>query len=71
MGLTAVALDNNGLSRTSPVVNVSVLPSASSFGIVNQPASQMAKVGSSVTFSVTTSGTGPVTYQWYQNGSPC
>ena len=67
--LTAVALDKNGLSRTSPVVNVTVLPSAFVFGILTPPVSQTAKVGSSVTFSVVTTGTGAVTYQWYQNGA--
>ncbi|MGA2541554.1 MAG: Ig-like domain-containing protein, partial [Verrucomicrobiota bacterium] len=68
--LTAVALDNNGLSRTSPVVNVSVLPSEFVFGIITQPVGQTAKVGSSVTFSVATTGTGAVTYQWYQGTTP-
>jgi hypothetical protein len=69
--LTAVAVDKNGLSRTSPVVNVTVLPPAFSFAITSQPqpASQTAKVGSSVTFAVAATGTYPVTYQWYQNGS--
>ena len=67
--LTAVALDKNRLSRTSPVVNVTILPSAFVFGILTPPVSQTAKVGSSVTFSVATTGTGAVTYQWYQNGS--
>jgi len=71
--LTAVAQDKNGLSRTSPVVNVTVLPPAFSFAIVTEPAANTtAKVGSSVSFSVATSVTYPVTYQWYQatqNGS--
>jgi len=69
--LTAVAVDNNSpsLSRTSPVVNVTILPTAFLFAIVNQPASQTVNLGSSVTFSVATTGTGSVTYQWYQNGT--
>jgi hypothetical protein len=69
-GLIAVAMDSNGLSRTSPPVSVSVSPSESVFGIVNQPISQTADLGSSVTFSVTTTATGSVGYQWYQNDRP-
>jgi len=68
--LAAVALDNNELSRTSPVVNVTILPSEFEFAIVTQPVGQTAKVGSSVTFSVATTGTGAVTYQWYQGTTP-
>jgi hypothetical protein len=68
-GLTAVALNSNGLSRTSPVINVTILPSAFQFAIATPPASQTAKLGSSVTLSVGTTGIGSVTYQWYQNGS--
>ncbi|MGD0412501.1 MAG: immunoglobulin domain-containing protein [Verrucomicrobiota bacterium] len=69
--LTAVALDSNNFSRISPVVNVTILPSevGAGFAIVTPPASQTAKLGSSVTLSVTTTGTGSVTYQWYQNGT--
>ena len=67
--LTAVALDNNNLSRTSPVVNVTILPTEFVFAIVTPPASQTAKMGSSVTLSVATTGTGSVAYQWYQNGT--
>jgi hypothetical protein len=63
--LTAVALDNNNLMRTSPPVNVTVLPSAFVFGISQQPVGQVAQQGASVTLSVGTTGTGLATYQWY------
>ena len=63
-GLTAVAVDKNGLSRTSPTNNVTILPS--DFKIVDpQPASQTAKVGSSVTFAVTATGSDLLAYQWF------
>jgi len=35
---------------------------------VTQPANQTVTVGQTATFSVTGSGTGPLTYQWYKNG---
>jgi hypothetical protein len=36
--------------------------------IKTQPVSQTAEVGKKVTFSVTATGTGPLTYQWQKNG---
>jgi Immunoglobulin domain/Immunoglobulin I-set domain len=38
--------------------------------ITTQPASQTVTAGQSATFSVTATGTGPLTYQWYDNGTP-
>src|ERR1700723_1482580 len=38
--------------------------------IVTQPGNQTVKVGQTGTFSVTATGTGPLTYQWYVNGVP-
>lgn len=38
--------------------------------ITTQPASQTVAPGQSATFSVVAAGTGPFTYQWYQNGTP-
>lgn len=35
---------------------------------VSQPVSQTVTVGQTATFSVSASGTGPLTYQWYKNG---
>jgi glucose/arabinose dehydrogenase len=37
--------------------------------IVNQPASQLVSVGQSATFSVSASGTPPLSYQWQRNGA--
>ncbi len=44
------------------------LPTAPS--ITSQPKSQTVNVGSSVTFSVTATGTEPLSYQWYKGASP-
>jgi glucose/arabinose dehydrogenase len=38
-------------------------------GISTQPQSQTVSVGQSVTFSVTATGTAPLTYQWQRNGT--
>ena len=43
------------------------LPTAPS--ITSQPKSQTVNTGSSVTFSVTATGTEPLSYQWYKNSS--
>ncbi len=50
---------------------VQVYGSASSSGvtIATQPASQSAVVGSTATFSVVASGSGPFTYKWLRNGT--
>jgi hypothetical protein len=39
--------------------------------ISTQPQSQTTVAGSSVTFSVTATGKGPITYQWYSSAWPC
>ena len=38
--------------------------------ILTQPVSQVAAIGTNVTFSVSADGTGPLAFQWYKNGSP-
>ena len=37
---------------------------------VSQPVSVTVVAGQTATFSVTATGTGPFTYQWYENGTP-
>jgi hypothetical protein len=37
--------------------------------ITGQPANQTVTVGQTATFTVTATGTGPLTYQWYKNGT--
>jgi hypothetical protein len=43
-------------------------PLAATAPTVTQPANQTVLVGQTATFTVTASGTGPLTYQWYKNG---
>ncbi|HWO33524.1 MAG TPA: hypothetical protein VNO32_32415, partial [Candidatus Acidoferrum sp.] len=38
--------------------------------LISQPGNQTVAVGQTATFSVTATGTGPLTYQWYVNGVP-
>jgi hypothetical protein len=38
--------------------------------VVTQPVNQTVMVGQTASFSVTATGTGPMTYQWYKNGAP-
>jgi hypothetical protein len=66
-GSYTVVVSNQGASVTSApaVLSVNVPPS-----ITLQPQSQVVNAGKSVTFSVNASGTTPLSYQWYRNGSP-
>lgn len=68
--LSAVALNNAGLSWTSAPVALTIAQPAQQFGILSQPASQTVSAGASATFTVVTTGTNGVAYQWYQNGNP-
>ena len=62
---TVVVSDSAG-SVTSNVATVSVA-STSPVAITTQPQSQTATLGSTVTFTVAATGTGPITYSWYKN----
>ncbi len=63
--LTAVALDTASQSLTSAPVSITV---ATGFAIVTPPVSQTVAEGSNVSFSVTTTATNAVSYQWSANG---
>ncbi len=61
-----VVVTNNFGSDTSRTVTVTVVgPPA----ITNQPSNLTVGVGQPATFEVTATGTGPLTYQWYRNGT--
>jgi hypothetical protein len=68
--LRAIASNVLGLAWLSSVVHIVIEPSAYQFGISSQPASQTVAAGASVTFTVVTTGTNGVGYQWYYNGAP-
>ena len=59
-----------GWRQTSAGVNVVIQPSADQFGIASSPASQTVALGGSVTFTVGTTGTNGVAYQWSHNQAP-
>jgi hypothetical protein len=63
----SVIFANSLGSVTSAVATLTV--DAAPF-ITMQPTGQEAEIGSSVTFNVAASGTQPLSYQWYLNGSP-
>lgn len=66
-GYTAVVTNSAG-SATSNAATLTVTSSPTAPAITTQPASQTVTVGSSVTFTVAASGTGPLSYQWRFNG---
>jgi hypothetical protein len=64
-----VTVTNSVGSITSNAATLTVTAAAVAPAIVTQPASQTVAVGQSVTFSVVATGTAPLTYQWFKNGT--
>ncbi len=67
-GTYYVIVSNAGGSVTSSKVTLSI-GSATAPVITTQPGSQTVASGARATFSVVASGSGTLTYQWYQNGN--
>ena len=65
---TVVVTDSNG-SLTSNPATLTVTASAVAPSITSQPANQTVTAGQTATFSVTATGTSPLTYQWNKNGA--
>jgi len=65
-GLAVCAYDNTKLN-TSTFDHVSVISSGDMPVITNQPAAQAATMTSNVTFTVGSSGTAPLSFQWWFN----
>ncbi|MBL0210294.1 MAG: M4 family metallopeptidase [Holophagaceae bacterium] len=65
----SVVVSNSAGSATSnnAVLTVNSTPTAPA--ITSQPASRSVTVGATATFSVTATGTAPMTYQWRKNGT--
>jgi Immunoglobulin I-set domain/Immunoglobulin domain len=61
-----VTVTNSGGTVTSSPATLTVNTAPL---IVTQPASQTVTVGQTATFSVTASGTAPLTYQWFKGGT--
>jgi Abnormal spindle-like microcephaly-assoc'd, ASPM-SPD-2-Hydin/Immunoglobulin domain/Immunoglobulin I-set domain len=65
---TVVVTDSTG-SVTSNPATLTVTASAVAPSITSQPANETVTAGQTATFSVTATGTAPLTYQWKKNGT--
>lgn len=65
-----VAVSNAAGSQKSSVATLTVNPASVAPTITTQPQSQTVTVGTTATFNVTATGTGPLSYQWSKNGTP-
>ncbi|MDX2187602.1 MAG: immunoglobulin domain-containing protein [Opitutaceae bacterium] len=63
----SVVVTNSAGSVTSSIASVSVLEVIVAPSITSQPASKSVSAGANATFSVSATGTGPLTYQWIYN----
>lgn len=64
-----VTVSNLAGQVTSAAATLTVNAATAPPSIITQPSSQTIVAGQTVTFSVTASGTAPLTYQWYKNGA--
>src|SRR2546427_727031 len=65
-----VVVSNTAGSVTSSVATLTVTPAPVAPTITSQPASQTVTAGQTATFSVTATGTAPLSYQWQRAGAP-
>jgi hypothetical protein len=66
-----VKVSNATGSATSNTVTLTVNPAAPTAPTITlQPTNLTVTVGQSATFTVTATGTAPLTYQWFMNGNP-
>ncbi|MGB8661080.1 MAG: hypothetical protein WCD34_11700, partial [Candidatus Acidiferrum sp.] len=64
-----VVVSNGAGSKTSTMARLTVNAAALAPTIATQPANQTVTVGQTATFSVTATGTAPLTYQWQKNSA--
>lgn len=68
---SATATDNSGATASASVsVNVTTPPDDTPPSITTQPISRTAPAGADVTFTAAASGSPPLAWQWFFNGSP-
>jgi hypothetical protein len=65
---TVVVTDSNGSLTSNPAI-LTVTAAAVAPSITSQPANQTVTAGKAASFSVTATGTAPLTYQWKKNGA--
>jgi hypothetical protein len=66
----SVTVSNAAGSVTSSTASLTVLPAAVAPTIVTPPASLSVQAGEAAAFSVSASGTAPLSYQWRRGGTP-
>jgi len=64
-----VKVTNSAGSATSSTATLTVSTTVTAPAITTQPAAASVTVGSTASFTVAASGTAPLTYQWYKNGT--
>ena len=64
-----VIVSNSAGTVTSAQATLTVNAASSAPNITTQPANQTVTAGQTATFSVTATGTAPLTYQWQKNGA--
>src|SRR5204862_143510 len=64
VGVSIAACRRTSTAPAPPVTSAPVAPT-----ITTQPASQMVSAGQTATFTVTATGTAPLSYQWQRNGT--
>jgi immunoglobulin I-set domain protein len=64
-----VVVSNSAGSQTSAMATLTVSAGAVAPTITTQPANQTVTVGQTATFSVTATGTAPLSYQWQKNSA--
>jgi hypothetical protein len=65
-----VVVSNNVSAQSSNSATLTVNAAAAAPSITTQPSNQTVSVGQTATFSVTATGTAPLTYQWKKGGAP-
>ncbi|HKV60722.1 MAG TPA: immunoglobulin domain-containing protein, partial [Candidatus Acidoferrum sp.] len=65
----SVVISNSAGNVTSAIATLTVNAAAVAPSITTQPASQTVTSGQTATFSVTATGTAPISYQWRKNGT--
>ncbi len=68
--LFSVVVTNVAGSATSRVATLNVVPVIIAPVITSQPAGQIVVAGATATFSVSATGTAPLSYQWSKGGAP-
>ena len=62
-------MSNTAGSKTSSLATLTLNAAAVAPTITTQPANQTVNAGQTATFSVTATGTAPLSYQWQKNGA--